>query len=41
MASEGEGESELLRFAALDPRLSSGQIVSAGRGRPDTIFAAP
>ena len=37
MASEGE--SELL--AALDPRLSSGQIVSAGRGRPDTIFAAP
>jgi len=35
-----EGESELLRFAAVDPGLFSGQIVSAGRGRADTIFAS-
>ena len=35
-----EGESELRRFAALDPGLFSGQIVSAGRGRADTIFAS-
>src|SRR5437870_1370425 len=35
-----EGESELLRFAALDPGLFTGQIVSAGRGRADTIFAS-
>ena len=33
-----EGESELLRFAAFDPGLFSGQIVSADRGRADTIF---
>src|SRR4029077_12293216 len=35
-----EGESELRRFAALDPGLFSGQIVSADRGRADTIFAS-
>ena len=35
-----EGESELRRFAALDPGLFIGQIVSADRGRADTIFAS-
>ena len=36
-----EGESELRRFAALDLGLfSGGQIVSAGWGRADTIFAS-
>ena len=35
-----EVESEFRRFAALDPGLFSGQIVSAGRGRADTIFAS-
>src|SRR5262249_1473373 len=33
-----EGESELLRFATVDPGLFRGQIVSADPGRADTIF---
>ena len=32
-----EGETELLRFAARDPGLFGGQIVSAKQGRPDAI----
>jgi integrase len=35
-----EGESELRRFAAVDPGLFRGQIVSADRGRADTLFAS-
>jgi integrase len=35
-----EGESELSRFAALDPGLFRGQIVSAKQGRADTILVS-
>jgi integrase len=35
-----EGESELLRFAALDPGLFRAQIVSANQGRADTILVS-